>query len=107
MLNTSKTQNKFKSKVFKALADPARLEILELLRQGEKCVCEIIPQVGLIQPVVSRHLLILKQAGLVKSRKSGNRRLYSVTDNRVYQITDSLTPELLETLKAHVIQHTV
>ena len=52
---------KFKAKIFRALSDPVRLEILRFLRDGEKCVCIITPHVNLIQPLVSRHLKILKE----------------------------------------------
>ena len=86
---------KFKAKIFNALSDPTRLEIIEFLRTGEKCVCEIIPHVGLIQPVVSRHLKILKDCGLVKDRKDGTRRLYSITEFKTLDIIDAATPELL------------
>jgi len=88
--------NRFKAKFFKALSDPARLQILDFLRNGEKCVCEIIPHVGLIQPVVSRHLKILKDSGIVRDKKDGNRRLYSITEQQIFQIIDGITPELVE-----------
>ena len=83
---------KFKAKIFNALSDSTRLEILEFLRTNEKCVCEIIPHVGLIQSVVSRHLRILKDCGLVRRRKDGNRRLYSITDSRLFEIIDERPP---------------
>ncbi len=91
-------QSRFKSIIFHALADPLRLEILEFLRDGEKCVCELIPHLNTLQPVVSRHLKILKDAGLVKDRKEGNKRFYSTTDNRIYTIIDNITAELVDTL---------
>jgi ArsR family transcriptional regulator len=96
-------QNRFKAKVFNALSDQARLEIIDFLRGGEKCVCEIIPHVGLMQPLVSRHLRILKDCGLVGDRKEGNKRIYSVTDNRIFETIDSVTPELVDTLTKRVI----
>jgi ArsR family transcriptional regulator len=99
-----KSENKFKSKIFNALSDPARLEILEFLRNGEECVCEIIPHLGLIQPVVSRHLKILKDCGIVRYRKEGNKRLYSITDPKIYKVIDAVTPELANTLTNQVIQ---
>lgn len=99
--------NKFKTKVFKALSDPVRLEILEFLRDGEKCVCEIIPHVGTLQPVVSRHLKILKDCGLVKCRKDGSRRLYSITDPAVFQIINSVTTDLVDALLKRVIEQIV
>jgi ArsR family transcriptional regulator len=95
---------KFKAKIFNALSDPTRLEILEFLRTGEKCVCEIIPHVGLIQPVVSRHLKILKDCGLVKDRKDGTRRLYSITEFNTLDIIDAATPELLDLLSKRIIE---
>jgi DNA-binding transcriptional ArsR family regulator len=91
-------QSRSKSIIFHALADPLRLEILEFLRDGEKCVCEIIPHLNTLQPVVSRHLKILKDAGLVKDRKDGNKRFYSTIDNRIYSVIDGITPELVDTL---------
>ena len=61
----------FKARLFKALGDPTRLKIIEFLRSGEKCVCEIVPHLGLPQPTVSRHLKILRESGLVRFRKDG------------------------------------
>jgi len=101
----SQNQSRFKATIFHALSDPIRIEILELLRDGEKCVCEIIPHLNLIQPVVSRHLKILKDAGLVNDRKDGNKRMYSVTDNRIYQIIDAVTPELVNALAKEAFEH--
>jgi len=91
-------QSRFKSIIFHALADPLRLEILEFLREGEKCVCEIIPHLNTLQPVVSRHLKILKDAGIVSDRKEGTKRFYSVMDTRIYAVIDDITPELVNTL---------
>lgn len=99
--------NKFKSKIFKALSDPVRLQILDFLRNGEKCVCEIIPHVGLIQPVVSRHLKILKDCGLLKDKKDGNKRLYSVTDDRIFLIIDSISPEFAEKITNQIIEQII
>jgi ArsR family transcriptional regulator len=102
-----KNQNRLKAKIFNALSDPARLEIIEFLRGGERCVCEIIPHVSLIQPLVSRHLKILKDCGLVKDRKEGNRRLYSVTDPRIFEVVDAVTPELVDVLSNRIMEQIV
>jgi len=91
-------QNQFKSKVFHALSDPIRLEIVSYLRNGEKCVCEIVPHLNLIQPLVSRHLKILKDAGIVRFRKDGTKRMYSIVDPRIYDVVDALTSELVNAL---------
>ena len=98
------SQLRFKAKIFNALSDPMRLEIIEFLRGGEKCVCEIVPHLNLIQPVVSRHLKILKYCGLLKYRKEGNRRLYSVADPRIFEITDVVSSDLVDTLTKRVIE---
>jgi len=100
-------KNKFKAKIFKALSDPVRLDILDFLRDEEKCVCKIIPQVNLIQPAVSRHLKILKDCGIVKYRKDGNRRLYSITDPQIFKIIDGVTPELVNTLTAKMLEQII
>jgi len=96
-----------KAKIFYALSDPIRLEILEFIRDGEKCVCKIVPHLNLIQPVVSRHLKILKDSGLVLFRKDGNKRLYSISDPCVYKITDCITPELANTFTQKIIDQLV
>lgn len=98
-------KNKFKAKIFKALSDPVRLSILDFLRDGEKCVCEIIPPLNLIQPLVSRHLKTLKDAGIVRYRKGGTKRMYSVVAPEIYAVIDGLTPELVATLAKEVFEH--
>jgi len=98
-------QNRFKSTVFHALSDPIRLEIIQYLRNGEKCVCEIVPHLSLIQPLISRHLKILKDAGLVKCRKDGTKRIYAVVDNKIYNVIDALTAELLNTLSKEAFEN--
>lgn len=99
--------NRFKAKIFKILSDPIRLKILQLLRRGEMCVCEIVPQLGIAQPLVSRHLKILKNCGLVKDRKDGNRRIYSVTDSRIFDVIDSVTPDFKESISKIIIEHII
>jgi DNA-binding transcriptional ArsR family regulator len=96
-------QNRFKSTVFYALSDPIRIEIIAYLRDGEKCICEIVPHLKLIQPLVSRHLRILKETGIVRCRKDGTKRMYSIVDARIHNIIDDLTPELVSTLTKEVL----
>jgi DNA-binding transcriptional ArsR family regulator len=98
MLSKRDAQCKFKARIFNALSDTVRLEIVEFLRGGEKCVCEIVPHVGLIQPMVSRHLRILKDCGLVKDRKEGNKRLYSITEPGIFNMIDAATADLIDSL---------
>lgn len=64
--------------LFKAASEPVRLDILELLRGGTLCVCDLQARLGLPQPTVSRHLAALRHAGLVRDRREGARMLYSL-----------------------------
>ncbi len=57
--------------MFRAFSDRTRLRILNLLRAGEICVCDIVEVLGASQPLVSRHLAYLRRAGLVVGRKEG------------------------------------
>ena len=67
-----------KAEVFKALGHPARLWIAEQLSEGEKCVCEFVDALGLDFSTVSKHLTVLRQAGIVQSRKEGKQMFYSL-----------------------------
>ena len=97
--------NRFKSTVFHALSDPNRLEILSYLRSGEKCVCQIVPHLNIIQPLVSRHLKILKNAGIIRVRKDGTKRMYSIVDCQIYNVIDALSPQLVTTLTKEAIEN--
>ncbi|HAR46469.1 MAG: hypothetical protein A2X56_11145 [Nitrospirae bacterium GWC2_57_13] len=57
--------------IFKALSDETRHRILKLLEQGELCVCDITAALDMVQPKVSFHLNVLKEAGLIRDRKEG------------------------------------
>ena len=96
--------NNFRSKIFKALSVTDRLEILDFLRDEEKCVGDISQHFGIRQSLVSRHLKILRDGGLVKQRREGTRRLYSVTDLRVFELIDSITLDLVSALSKRAIE---
>lgn len=68
---------------FDALGDPTRRAILELLRGGDKPVGRLAEQLPISRPAVSRHLRLLKQAGLVTDRAEGTRRVYGLHDEGV------------------------
>lgn len=72
--------------VFKAMADPCRLEILSLLREGELCACEIMVGVDRPQSSTSHHLSILKDAGLIKERKDGRWSRYRLSEGAVIEM---------------------
>lgn len=107
MNQTGKNPDVFKAKVFKALSDPARLQIMGLLKGSGKYVHDIVKSTGVVQPAVSRHLKILKECGLVEESKLGNRRLYKVTDPRIFRVISSLSPDLTNSLKRHVLERMV
>jgi DNA-binding transcriptional ArsR family regulator len=64
--------------VLKALGEPRRVEILELLRRGPRSVAEITEEVEVTQQAVSQHLAVLDRAGLVEARREGTRSVYAV-----------------------------
>lgn len=97
----------FKAKIFKALGDATRLQIIRFLQDGEKCVCEITPHVGQLQPIVSRHLKILRDCGILKFRKDGNRRSYSLTDLDFIKVLDSIDVELIQSLSQTLIKQMI
>jgi ArsR family transcriptional regulator len=65
--------------VYGALADPTRLRILALLKDGEVCVCDIHASLGVPQPTASRHLAYLRRVGMVSARRNGVWMHYSLT----------------------------
>lgn len=80
---------------FDVVAEPARREILDLLIRGPRPVGELVSETGLSQPNTSRHLRILREAGLVESRAEGQRRLYGLRGEGFQEMTRWLTPYVL------------
>ncbi len=78
MNKKEKTVLQEKTKVLKALAHPARLWMVEQLEVGERCVCELVDGLGLDYSTVSKHLLVLKKAGVVTDDKRGKQVFYSL-----------------------------
>lgn len=84
----------------KILGHPLRLKLLIHMAQEHSCVSDLWQCVGEKQPVVSQHLALLKEHGVVESHPAGNRRLYSIRDPDVRRILDLLSasmPSLEET----------
>lgn len=77
------TEHADTAQIFKALAHPARLRILETLEQGEACVCHLEVLLGLRQAYLSQQLAMLRQAGLVSDRREGLNVFYCLIDERV------------------------
>lgn len=67
---------------------PARLSILEILRDGEQCVCHIETVLGCRQAYISQHLMVLREAGLVEDRRDGARIFYRVSKPEVFELVE-------------------
>lgn len=75
---TTSRQRNERAAVFKALGHPARLQIVEELAAGERCVCDLVELVGLGWSTVSRHLTVLKDAGVLEDEKRGLQVFYRI-----------------------------
>ena len=67
------------AKIFKALGHPSRLTMVVALQEGEKCVCELQQMVGFDMSTISKHLAVLKEAGVVSTEKKGTSVYYKLT----------------------------
>jgi DNA-binding transcriptional ArsR family regulator len=93
----------FRSTVFRALADPSRLKILDFLKTGEKCACDIVDAVGFTQPTVSRHLKVLIDCGVLRRRRDGNKMFYAITHPKIHEIINLVDSRFIDSLSRHVI----
>jgi len=73
-----------RERLFKALSDGTRLEIVEYLKDGERCVCEIIPSIGRSQSTTSKNLDILFRAGVLDKREDGKKTIYRIKHNEIF-----------------------
>jgi ArsR family transcriptional regulator len=80
-----------KAEILKALAQPTRLKILELLRNGERCICEIVPAINGEQSNISRHISLMQRSHLVTTRKDGVKVMVKVKDPKIFEILDSIS----------------
>jgi DNA-binding transcriptional ArsR family regulator len=88
-----------KADILKALAQPTRLRILELLREGEKCICEIVPALNGEQSNISRHISLMQKSQIVTTRKDGVKVMVKVRDPRVFDILDKVSVILKNQMK--------
>src|SRR6476620_191599 len=92
----------------RVLAEPRRVAIVELLRDGERPVGELVERLGVSQPAVSKHLRVLKEAGLVEARVDGQRRVYRLRPDPLVELDAWLEPyrqmwrTSLDQLEAHL-----
>ena len=93
------------------IAEPSRRQILDLLREGERPVGDLVDQLGLSQPAVSKHLRVLRNAGLVEVRPDGQRRLYRLQPAPLAELDEWLAPyramwsRSLDRLAQHLEDH--
>jgi DNA-binding transcriptional ArsR family regulator len=91
-----------------ALAQPTRRRILDLLRDGERPVGELVDRLGVSQPAVSKHLRVLREVGLVGVRSDAQRRLYRVRPEPLEELDAWLAPyrrmwsQSLDALERHL-----
>lgn len=84
-------QYETQSNLLKVLSHPTRLAILDILRDGEQCVCHMEAALGLRQAYISQQLMLLKDAGLVRPRRDGLNLFYRVTKPEIFTVLDSLS----------------
>ena len=87
---------------FKALGEPARLQILNELRSGERTVSELVEDTGMGQANVSKHLRLLHSLGFVTRRKEGLYVHYGIGDPRVFQLCDIMCGQVEEEARGRV-----
>ena len=80
-----------KAEILKALAQPTRLKILEFLRGGERCICEIVPAINGEQSNISRHISLMQKSHLVTTRKDGVKVMVKVSDPKIFDLLDRVS----------------
>lgn len=78
------------AKLLKAISHPVRIAILELLRHNDHCVCHLEAALGFRQAYISQHLMVLRDAGIVKDRREGWNIYYHVGNPEVFDLLDSV-----------------
>ena len=81
-------KNHFQAEILKTLGQPTRLKIIDLLRDGERCVCEIFPAICEEQSNTSRHLNLMVSSGILFRRKEGVKIFYAVKHSEIFAIVD-------------------
>ena len=98
----SDTLRRFKSEIFQGLANPTRIALVELLREGELSAGQLIEKLGIEQANASQHLAVLRAKQIVLSRKVGNQVYYSIRDHALIEVLDILRRYFYAQLNATV-----
>jgi ArsR family transcriptional regulator len=98
---SQRSASNLRVKILSALSDPTRLELLEYLAGGERCVCEILPAFSRSQSTISKHLNILYETGIIDRRIDGKRTLYRIGNPKIFNLlreVDSIALDLVSEL---------
>ena len=88
------------ARVCKTMAHPVRLALLNALREGERSVSDLADTIGAAQPLVSQHLAVLRNQGLLHNRRNGSEVYYSIAYPKMIQACDLLREVLFEHLRS-------
>lgn len=81
----------YRAEILKSLGQPTRLKIIDFLRDGERCVCEIFPAISEEQSNTSRHLNMMLSAGVLSRRKDGLKIYYAIKHSEIFEVMDIVT----------------
>jgi len=98
---TSKKLYQMKAEVIQAAGQPIRLAIIDFLKDGEQCVCDIAAHVGAKRSNVSRHLAVMLKAGIVDCRKDGLKMIYSLKTPCILNFLSCVTDVLRQQVRTH------
>ena len=98
---TSKKLYEMKAEIVQAAGHPIRLAIIDFLKDGEQCVCDIAAHVGAQRSNVSRHLAVMLNAGIVDCRKDGLKMIYSLKTPCILNFLSCVTDVLRDQVKAN------
>ncbi len=95
------------SKILKALSDPNRLRIIDILSCGEKCACDLLEDFEFTQPTLSHHMKVLTESGLVLSRKEGISNYYKLHTTNANRVVLNLMNIITDTEECICKQKTI
>lgn len=93
------TIDQYIASIFKALSHPIRLDIVKSLRDGPKCVCDILPLLKSEQSNASQHLSVLKNYGIIQRWKDGTKVMYGITDEKIFSLIEDAQSILINQLE--------
>jgi len=99
MDKSTKAKYEARARIIKALAHPSRLFMVDMLKEGEKCVCEMTDAIGADMSTVSKHLSVLKSAGIVSDEKRGLQVFYTLNVPCVMKFFDCVEEVLRDTAR--------